>query len=398
MSSLINLDALYFKPPRAYPVSDGRPMEVNVRAARIVELDGLRGVAIGMVFLFHFAGWMSVQYSPPVLKTLFQALSYGWAGVGLFFVLSGFLITSILLETKGQRNYFRNFYMRRALRILPAYYGCLTAAFIIFRLVPATRSAFPDMYRLEAWYWIYLQNWLVAAFQSPAPDLGFLAHFWSLAIEEQFYLIWPFLVYLLSPSRLAIVCTSLIIASLLVRICLALTDPSTAAQQFMYFSTITRIDCLSLGAVAAALIRLGITEGLLRKIVGVALSVSFLCLAVIIAFDPLHSMWGNIPMAAVGLTATGLASLGVLLHVVRAPPRLLRKKSLRLMGKYSYGLYLYHFPVIIATDWVLKALGIAGAAYALWFGSVVPLLTVTLTLLSWHFLEMWFLPLKDKFS
>jgi peptidoglycan/LPS O-acetylase OafA/YrhL len=166
----------------------------------------------------------------------------------------------------------------------------------------------------------------------------------------------------------------------------------------MYFSTITRIDCLALGALGASLIDLGVSEKLLRWFVRLALPAALLCLAVIIVLDPLRSMWENLPMIAVGLSATGLAALSVLLHVVIRPCRPLRQKPLRLLGKYSYGLYLYHYPVIVATNWLLGYLGIVGVAYALWFGSVVPLLTAALALLSWHHLEMRFLSLKAQFS
>ncbi len=373
-------------------------MKVNVHRTRIIELDGLRGVAIAMVFLFHFTGWISLQFSPQILKYFFLAFSFGWAGVDLFFVLSGFLITSILLETKGRPNYFLNFYARRALRILPAYYGCLIVTFLILYLAPAARQAFHDIYRLQAWYWMYMQNWLVAAFQNPAPDLGFLGHFWSLAVEEQFYLVWPLLVYLLKPRQLFVACMFFIVASLLARICLTVIDPSTAAQRFMYLSTVTRADCLSFGAVVATLVHLNVSEALLRRVIRLALPISLLCLAIVIVFDPLHSMWGNLPMVSVGLSATGLASMGLLLHVITSPSSLLRRRPLRLMGKYSYGVYLYHLPVIVATDWVLKAFGIMGAAYAVWFGSLVPLVTLSLALVSWHFMESRFLSLKARFS
>ena len=301
-------------------------------------------------------------------------------------------------QTKGTPNYFLNFYARRALRILPAYYGCLIVTFFFFWLAPGARRVFPDLYRLKAWYWVYMQNWLVASFQKSAPNLGFLTHFWSLAVEEQFYLAWPLLVYLLNPRRLARACTFLIVASLFARVSLSIFNQSTPAQQFMYFSTATRIDCLSLGALGACLIHRGVAERLLRSISRLTVPVALLCLAIIIALDPHDSMWGNTPMVAVGLSATGVVFLGVLLHVVITPSKLLRRKPLRLMGRYSYGLYLYHVPVIFATNWILIRFGITGVSYALWFGSIVPLLTVGLALSSWHCFERRFLSLKDRFS
>ena len=145
---------------------------------RIKELDGVRGIAILLVLLHHF--------EPPAgLPTAIVAGAYlGWSGVDLIFVLSGFLITGILLDTRDSPNYFTTFYARRALRILPLYF---LTTLIYFRLEPNP---------LERWFWSHLSNWKSAFGQ----DVPALSHFWSLAVEEQFYLVWP-LVVILSPKR-----------------------------------------------------------------------------------------------------------------------------------------------------------------------------------------------------
>src|SRR4030095_11127987 len=154
-------------------------------------LDGLRGFAILGVLLQHNFSFL------PIPK-------YGWVGVDLFFVLSGFLITEILLKTKEHKNYLPNFYIRRILRIFPLYYGSLILFFALGPLV----SQFKDQYSYysanQGMLWAYLQNWLYIA-KPRLDDHTVFSHFWSLSVEEQFYLVWPLLVLACNKlSRLAL--------------------------------------------------------------------------------------------------------------------------------------------------------------------------------------------------
>src|SRR5262245_16358318 len=154
-------------------------------------LDGLRGIAILLVILYHNFGFIPF-------------LNYGWLGVDLFFVLSGFLITEILLKTRTTTNYFKNFYTRRVLRIFPLYYLCLILVIVIFPLI----KNFPydlSFYREnQVWFWFYLQNWMLI-FKQWNDSAILLNHFWSLAVEEQFYIVWPLLVLLIrKPKQLLI--------------------------------------------------------------------------------------------------------------------------------------------------------------------------------------------------
>src|SRR5690625_4685275 len=154
----------------------------------VKELDGVRGVAILLVILFHCF--------PSPLTGL------GWIGVDLFFVLSGFLITGILIDSKGNKRYYSNFIGRRILRIFPLYYLVL---FIMLFLLPligrgfSSGSNYSFYLRHQGWFWSYLQNWLFSFHGFPKNLI--LSHFWSLGVEEQFYLVWPFLVLLL-PKKL----------------------------------------------------------------------------------------------------------------------------------------------------------------------------------------------------
>src|SRR6266849_4754306 len=177
--------------------------------SRVVELDGIRGIAILLVLALHFG----LPVCPPGI--LHDILGMGWAGVDLFFVLSGFLITGILLDSKGKPDYFRRFYLRRVFRILPIYYAYLI---VFFHVVPVIAHATGRLATFEygrgdeVWYWIYLSNWRHAVNQNPH-----LRHFWSLSIEEQFYIVWPLVVYLMPARILKYVCVAIAISSTLLR-------------------------------------------------------------------------------------------------------------------------------------------------------------------------------------
>src|SRR5208283_2319721 len=148
---------------------------------KIPQLDAVRGIAI-LIVIFHNSLY---RFPSLPLQSLF---SYGWMGVDLFFVLSGFLITGILVDTKQSEGYFKNFYARRCLRIWPLYYSVL---FLMFVAVPLVHPSIGSVViaRSSPWwaYLFFLQNFLVHSQVSAAGPLGVT---WSVAIEEQFYLVW----------------------------------------------------------------------------------------------------------------------------------------------------------------------------------------------------------------
>src|SRR5688572_7114217 len=158
-------------------------LDLKYNRGHIPALDGLRGIAVLIVLGFHIF--------PNHVK-------FGWAGVDLFFVLSGFLITGILLESKGTPNYYRNYLAKRTLRIFPLYYFFLIVFFIVFPLVGYSDSIYNYDYlsSTQSWYWLYIQNWRIF-FDPHYPGEDIISHFWSLAIEEQFYIFWPLVIYLI---------------------------------------------------------------------------------------------------------------------------------------------------------------------------------------------------------
>ncbi|MHB0869571.1 MAG: acyltransferase family protein [Chloroflexota bacterium] len=351
----------------------------------IPELDGLRALAILSVLLFHLnfrSNWFSL----------------GWTGVMLFFVLSGFLITGILLEAKKRPHYFRNFYARRALRVLPIYY-------LTFLAVAAAARTGQEGVGDLGYYVTYTQNYLLGATNfSPSFPIMF-NHTWSLAIEEQFYLLWPLAVLWLSRRGLLLLTVALFALGLFSRAAILF---SAANPVLIYTSLPTQLDSLAAGAGLAVLVRSGIE---LRAIARGALGATLAAgagLVYLIQANGLGSFWHpeewgaralNLPLfTLMALFWGGVLALAIL---GRSPlSALLRLGGLRQFGKISYGLYIYHFPVYVVVDRVLSALIPADNTL---LADVVPpvaklLVTYLLALVSWRLIESPLLRLKDRFE
>jgi peptidoglycan/LPS O-acetylase OafA/YrhL len=183
-------------------------------AKHIPALDGVRGLAVLVVVLYHVGG--GAHSSNPVLRTVATAFQLGWSGVTLFFVLSGFLITGILWDSKGAPRWYRNFYLRRTVRIFPLYYLALLIVLLFAVVAHHAKAVLGHLWVLV----LYLQN--MPAFSRV--DYNFdpsvkLSHFWSLAVEEQFYLVWPFLISQMRTMRqVKVLALSLFLLSLVFRL------------------------------------------------------------------------------------------------------------------------------------------------------------------------------------
>ncbi len=335
-------------------------------------------------------------------------LNIGWIGVQLFFVLSGFLITGILLDSVGQPHGLRNFIARRALRIFPLYYGALVLIFVLLPLLGAQ----PEMYKAQApyqiWLWTYLSNWTDALGIGPKS----LPHFWSLAVEEQFYLLWPLLVFSLrSPARVAIMCLVVAVISLLCRIMLFNSD---ANHYVVYEWTICRMDALALGGLAATCWRVDTWQSWLtahrRQLTWALyalLVVSFLWTH---AFPrtSIRGMTEGYTVLAIVFAAWLYASANRDAQVASrgtSTPlwhRALRHPALQSVGKYSYGMYLIHKPLHdLFSAKVLAKLGVQTAGHIV--NASLHVLAVTLisyaaAWLSYHLYEVHFLRLKRHFA
>jgi peptidoglycan/LPS O-acetylase OafA/YrhL len=366
-------------------------------ARNVVALDGLRGIAILGVMFFHFG---APDLAIPLVNRVVSAASrFGGAGVDLFFVLSGFLITGILVDTRECANYWRSFYCRRALRIFPLYYAFLLFAFLVF---PLTVS--PDWVPLRADWWmypVYLTNWL-ALWKGHWPNI--LGHFWSLSVEEQFYLVWPFVVLFVKPRQLL---WMLAIAEGIVLGGRALwLSYYTGWSDVINLATITRMDGLLFGAGCAVAVRrfrfsrLTVTT---LPIVAVALLAAFVAINKLLGGQPFGVYLGQ----ALDYALLSSAFAAVLLTVVltdHAPTwlqRILRLRVLTQFGKYAYGLYVYHITFVYFVSRLGDRLVRSTQVASPWFVDLKICIGFALSYgvasLSYNYFEKRFLVLKERF-
>src|SRR6266545_6574103 len=224
----------------------------QVDHSRIPALDGIRGFAVLWVMLHHFLA--GATHHNPVLNGAFWFAAHGYWGVDVFFVLSGFLITGILYDSRNADNYFGAFYARRSLRIFPLYYCVLTGVFVLTPIFYTWSTEQAALAKQQFWLWAYCGNIAMVVKNAPIYEAGGLKllHFWSLAIEEQFYLVWPAVVLAFSRKNLLRICGMLVIVAAISRY---LIDRMGIEQPMASFFTFSRVDGLALGAMAALLAR-----------------------------------------------------------------------------------------------------------------------------------------------
>ncbi len=342
----------------------------------IPQLDVLRGVAVLIVMLYHVEDIVPRLHLRPIINL-------GYTGVDLFFVLSGFLITGILVRSKESSQYFANFYARRALRIWPLYYLLLLFTFVLLPMVHPTLkvSIFERCHPWQA-FPFFLQN---LTLKGQAFDT--LRVTWSLAIEEQFYLVWPVIVWLAPRRTLKPLALSALFLSMALRwsVMVGLIAPLT-----IYMNTLTRLDGLSLGAFLALWIPQ--TDERIVRLAGIMVIGLALPVTIALAWvQPGH--W-----AFFSLVAAFFAGMLCLAITTEAFSKV---GFLRYTGKISYALYLVHVPVFTfgAAYGVGRMLFprspiVAEAALLVMsFAACYALATA-----SWHFVESRILRLKSRFE
>jgi peptidoglycan/LPS O-acetylase OafA/YrhL len=343
---------------------------------RIPQLDVLRGLAVLLVMLYH-----GVDVAPHLpLKFLFGS---GYVGVDLFFVLSGFLITGILVRTRDSPGYFLNFYTRRALRIWPLYYALLLFTFVVLPIARPQLSAeiFAKAHPWQA-YPLFLQNLLVTGQSFDSVRVT-----WSLAIEEQFYLVWPLIVFLAPRRMLKPIAGGALAVSIILRwaVQYGLIPPL-----ILYTNTLTRLDGLALGALLALWIPMA--EQTTVKRVGIA---GF------VALTPIAFAMGWRDAGHWIFFAVVAACFAALLCVALNWESLSRLYVLRYTGKISYCLYLVHVPVftVAALPAIRRFRLFRPSAWgdAAVFAAAV-LACYALAAASWILFESKFLQWKDRFS
>jgi peptidoglycan/LPS O-acetylase OafA/YrhL len=368
-----------------------------IPSMRIKGLDGLRAIAFLLVFFYH-TNW----------------IEFGWIGVQLFFVLSGFLITGILMEMKtrlASASYFIKFYGRRFLRIFPLYYFYLL---VMWRLVswmainkikPQYMNLFHDQlpYALA-----YVYNFYAA---SPLFDrfTNFLTHLWSLAVEEQFYIVWPLLIFLVPRTRYKAAFLSVIGFCVIFRFWIATLAPESLhvfliadPLKAIYFLPFSHLDAFALGAILTVtdipkpraqfiaflvgLPVLGIVTDALAS--GTWVNASNLGFPLLLPYAD-KAVWGyTLLNYFFAILIFGVARVGWF-------ERILEFRPIAYLGKISYGLYVYHFAII----WFMTLpFGLSSTAPVPFINAAISLiLTVIVAGFSYRLLEKPLMNLKDRF-
>jgi peptidoglycan/LPS O-acetylase OafA/YrhL len=296
---------------------------------RVPGLDALRGFAIALVLAYHVAGVTFVpnkSYGP--LSTVFDSL---WIGVDIFFVLSGFLITTGLIASRSRQKYYQDFYVKRSFRLLPLYYF----AFFAFTAIPMVRRTHPS-FALILCYVFYVQNWAMAA----GHWIKGTAHFWSLAIEEQFYIFWPAICRKLSNLLLLRLSLGLFASSLILRLYLRYFMGTKAWP--LYTMTFTHLDGIALGsAVAVALSDSRFRKFALRA-ARLTFPLSIATLVILILTLPHNDE--NLDVYTWLPTITSICAACAVIHILARGIvfKGVVGKTFERLGIYSYSIYLFH--------------------------------------------------------
>jgi peptidoglycan/LPS O-acetylase OafA/YrhL len=371
-------------------------------AGHVPVLVGVRGIAILAVIIFHAVVFDARNRFELALA---MAAAFGWAGVDLFFVLSGFLITGILLKAREGPGYYRTFYVRRGLRIFPLYFGYCVVLFVVLPMIYGWSSPEAGVLKAAApWYVTYMLNVRMAMFGAGAAVMS-TSFLWSLAVEEQFYLLWPAIVRRVRLAHLSRLCLAIAVVALCWRIWMVRSGHVLAA----YVLLPSRMDGLALGAwVAIQVTRPGMLDRLARAATPV-LAACIVALLAIIAKSG-QAGWEMPVMSTIGLTFTALASTAFIVLVVAGGgerqtllSRAVASAPLRFFGRYAYGLYV----LADAGTRLVKFAGLPGLVpklvlgsplpWQLWNLSLILASTTLLALISWRFIEQPALSLKRLF-
>jgi peptidoglycan/LPS O-acetylase OafA/YrhL len=311
--------------------------------ARYPALDGIRGFALLLMLGMHFGFYPSFYSKAPssiVTFLMAKSLAAGWTGLDIFFVLSGFLITSILLVSKDQPRYFRNFYGRRAVRIFPLYYTVLVVGLFV---APALFGERWDRFvgttwSQQAWLWTYSLN--IAVSLGIFVDTGMFGPLWSLALEEQYYLVWPLVVKYTSRAMLGRVCGLFIFGALAFRLAWMAAGFGWPGA---YHFTLSRVDALAVGSGIALLVQDAAWRRRLQRMAPIGLMLGIAAIAVMFVRYPLvvPTEWFVVTF---GHSIMALTFGCLVIIALRDPaPKWMCAPWLMNLGKWSYSIYVWHW-------------------------------------------------------
>ncbi|MBC7784835.1 MAG: acyltransferase [Burkholderiales bacterium] len=376
-------------------------------------IDAVRGIAILLVLVHHFSPEVS---GSTFTRGLLSTLHVGWVGVDLFFVLSGFLITAILLKTRRSEDFFLNFYARRTLRIFPLYYIILA---VLLLVLPAllhmplagqflqywfgkVTKDLPAMLDGQSWLWLYGTNLKIAVDGS---RWGAVNHFWSLAVEEHFYLAWPLVVYFVSSrQRLARICLVCIFGAPVLRGMMMLAGFDSVVP---YVLTPCRVDSLAIGALISILIAHPQDVIKWQKRFGWMAAGS---MAGLLALPLIYGRFNrdDLLTTTLGYSLLAVVSAWIVLAAARIRPgtaacRIIANPVFTSLGRYSYGIYVTHmfFTPVYArlfswsmlrhytgSYWIAITINLVLSIACAWF----------VAWMSYHVMEKHFLRLKTLFD
>lgn len=366
--------------------------------AHVRALDGVRGMAILLVLFVHLF-WANGNTGNRLFDFISAVRQSSFVGVNLFFALSGFLITGILLNTLHIPHFFKTFYARRSLRIFPLYYG------VLFLLLALT---IPMHFHWNGWEYFlltYTSNlglWNRPDYQISSFNIN---HFWTLQVEEQFYLVWPLIIYRVRKLEMLIrisLIGSLIV--LLIRIGFVFSGIWPKNAYIVYSPTYSCVDNILLGCALCMALRTKMHDAIIR----LAPRVLLLCVVII---APFAYMAGGLFfdksafIATIGFSLISLCAVSIIAMSLKPrsfTQRFFETSFLRFFGKYSYGLYVYHYSIdgylagplrrLVNQHVHSKAVGVLIPA------CIIASLSIVLAVLSYHFYEAHFLKLKAYFS
>jgi peptidoglycan/LPS O-acetylase OafA/YrhL len=381
--------------PRSFhlqaPAKDVSQGFIRHAPGHIAALDGIRGTAAAAVFIYHYGG--GARSSNLALHFIGETIHLGWAGVSLFFVLSGFLITGILLDSMQRPKWWRTFYVRRTLRIFPLYYAALLGLVLVNLLV---RTPWSSIFPIWPFFF-YLQDIPHLVRIKALGPLFTVGHFWSLAVEEQFYLAWPlFLLLARTRNKVRQLCLGVFLVSLASRICIF--GFHLNSDWAVYFIS-GRAGEMAAGAFLAATLR-GSERDRRHVLHGAKLALPA-SLVGVVTIVLLTEETGAMEPWMGSLGTALLSQLFMALIALSLQPGIAQKifslPILRWLGKVSYGIYVYHlllYPVFI---WIAHQLHpTPDKTYQVVLAAVALVGTLLAATISFATLEKAFLRLKDS--